>query len=464
MTGPARGQTTTTLEGTGAKLAGYYPAPHQTQMQWLLEGAKTQPQPDGTQLITDAKLQSFTLEGGREMAVRAPRCWYSSKAKTLSSPGALHASFTDGEFTLDGEGFLLFQTNLDLTVSNRVHTHISGALLGNTLPAGRTPAASAERTPGAAASDIEVFSDRFNYSTNTGRGIYRENVRATGTNLAMTSRMLEVVVPSQQQKTAHLESISADGDVKVESSGIQAAGEHALYTVETDQVLVTGQPTWRATDKNGSADELIVERTNGVLHANGNAMLTTPASRTGGYGFLSRPGQELPPATNSVPKMVQIRSENYLLRTNFALFHDRVRAEERAGDRAEGTMTCGQLTMAGAGSNTTATAEQEVDIRQTDPATGETNRFTAGKAVYDGGTGAIEFTLNPRWESGQRQGTGEVMTVSGDPEALVVKGHAFMRLPADELAAPTGVGGSAPAPAKAATLTNSFANIHSESY
>jgi lipopolysaccharide export system protein LptA len=318
------------------------------------------------------------------------------------------------------------------------------------------------------ASGIEVFSDQFTYATNTGRGIYRGHVRATGTNLAMTSRVLEILMPTQEKKGGRLESISADGEVEVDSSGIQASGEHSVYTVLTDQVFISGHPTWREGEKDGSADELIVERTNGVLHANGNARLTAPATRAGGYGFLSLPGEASAPASNSVPKIVEIHSDSYLLRTNFAFFQDQVRAEERAGGKVEGTMTCAQLTMAGAGSNPTDTAEREVDIRETDEAAGEKRRFTAGKAVYDGASGAIELTQNPKWEAsnraGVRQGTGDVMTVSGDPQALVAKGHAFMRLPADDLAAPPGMGQTSRPPATTRSLTNTFAEIHSTSY
>lgn len=454
----ARGQTS--LQGSGNKLAGYYPAPHQTQMWWLLEGASTQSQPDGRLLLTDARMQTFTKDGARELAVRAPQCWYSRQAGTLSSPGPMQAAFANGDFTLEGEGFLLHQTNLDLNISNRVHTHISGALLGKKLPGTAAGGAGAAEQPSSSATeDLEVFSDQFNYATNTGRGIYRENVRVAGTNLALTSRRLTVVVPTGERR---LESISAEGEVKVDSAGLRAAGEQADYTVATDQVHVTGHPSWHAADKEGSADDLVLERTNGVLHATGNAALTAQVDRQGGFRFLSRPA-----ATNTAPaarQVIEIHSESYSLQTNYARFNDHVRAEERADDHVEGTMTCARLTVAGAGTNALATAEGEVDLRQTDAATGEKRRFTSGQAVFSGATEALELTLLPKWEAGDSQGSGNTIVVATKPEGLWVTNNAFLSLPADQLAGPPSLASGEAPVAKAKTPAQTFAQIYSESY
>lgn len=456
----ARGQNV--LQGSNTKLAGYYPPPRQAQMRWLLEGAKTQPQSDGRLLITEAKLQTFTPDGGREMTARAPQCWYSRQAGALSSAGPLQATFADGEFTLEGEGFLLQQTNFSLALSNRVHTRIRGGLLGNVLPAATASSLpSAEATPGAAQREVEVFSDQFSYATNTGHGIYRENVRVMGTNLAMTSRVLDVVVPVKERR---VETISAEGDVQVDSSGLRVSGQQALYTVRTDQFHLSGNPAWRALDKEGAADDLVLDRTNGALRATGNARLTALAGRAGGYGFLNRPGQVSAPTSNAVAQVVEIHSGDYLLRTNFAVFHDQVRAEERAGEKVQGTMTCGELTLVTIGANTTATAERDVDLRQTDADTAEQRRFTCGQAVYQGTNGAITLTQDPKWEAGEREGRGDTMTVWGEPEAMDVDGNAFMRLPAEEIAKARAAESGARPPAQTASPKKAFAEIHSRSY
>ena len=74
------------------------------------------------------------------------------------------------------------------------------------------------------------------------------------------------------------------------------------------------------------------------------------------------------------------------------------------------------------------------------------------------------LTQQPKWESGESRGTGDSIVVSTKPEGMVVKGSAFLNLPADQLAAtPTLTGTAAPA-ARTAAPAKSFAQVYSESY
>jgi len=447
----------TRIEGAGNKYARYYPAPHQSQMQALIEGGKTQPQPDGRILITDARMQTFTTLGKRELEVRAPQCSYSPREGTMSDPGAFAGSFSEGGFTLEGRGFSLLITNLSLTVSNQVHSHIRGELLSQAAPA----AATAESAP---ARDLDVYSDHFNYATNTGLGTYLDHVRASGTNLSLASKLLEVFVPVHE---GHMERVSARGAVKVDTSGLQAAGDEAVYTISNDVVRLTGDPSWHAAEREGRGDELILERTNGVLHANGNAELFTLANGAGGFHFM-QPAPGAAARTNREIEAIEIHSAQYLLRTNYAWFSGNVRAAECAGTNIGGTLTCGELTMSGAGSNTTATAVQNVDFRQTDPATGEHRHFAGDKAVYHGTTGEMELTGTPIWSSGDSSGNGDLIQVTSRPEGMIVRGKAFLRVPADQLAAPPSMGSAAAAPApatpRAPAAPVNFAEVYSTEY
>jgi len=66
-------------------------------------------------------------------------------------------------------------------------------------------------------------------------------------------------------------------------------------------------------------------------------------------------------------------------------------------------MSCGTLTAAFSGTNELQqlVAETQVILEQ------DTNRFTAGKAVYTGADGMVELTGNPSWRSGLREGKGD---------------------------------------------------------
>src|SRR5664280_360038 len=142
----------------GFKSAEYHPAPNETQMKSLLEGAGAQPQPDGRLLVTKAKYQTFATNNEVELDVEAPQCFYDQAGKTISSSGPLSMHIANGRFSIEGEGFLYQQTNLTLLVSNRVHTILRPGLFEPQTATTRA------NTPAEAAPGIDIFSDQFDYS------------------------------------------------------------------------------------------------------------------------------------------------------------------------------------------------------------------------------------------------------------------------------------------------------------
>src|SRR5438034_1828425 len=84
----------------------YYPPPHEKQLKSLLTGAKAQPQPGGSYLITDGKFETFHETGEREMLAETPQCVYEEAGDhSLHSPGPLRLQAADGKFTITGEVF-----------------------------------------------------------------------------------------------------------------------------------------------------------------------------------------------------------------------------------------------------------------------------------------------------------------------------------------------------------------------
>ena len=102
--------------------------PNEKQLKSLLEGAEAEPQSGGLILIRSLKLQTFAETGETQMVVHAPQCVFDTTQRTVSSAGYLEARSGDGRLFLEGEGFLFQQTNLNLIISNRVHTVIQSAL------------------------------------------------------------------------------------------------------------------------------------------------------------------------------------------------------------------------------------------------------------------------------------------------------------------------------------------------
>src|SRR6266850_2653863 len=283
------------VEANKFKLAEYWPL-HETQMKSLLEGARGQHRADGTTLITEAKLQTFSENGESEMVVECPQCLHNPVQRSLNSAGPLRVQTADGKFSIAGEGFLWQQTNSSLFISNRVHTIVHPDLLEG--QSSDTP------TNALDAKGIEIFSERFAYGANTGKGIYQRDVRVAGTNLALTSEQLTVVLPMRERQ---LQSILAEQQVVIDYESVHTTGERVTYSAATGVVQVQDHPAWRSGVREGSGDELIIDRTNKIFHANGNAWLKMPGQSMGASGFLPRPASLITNALPATNQFVEIR-------------------------------------------------------------------------------------------------------------------------------------------------------------
>jgi lipopolysaccharide export system protein LptA len=406
----------------GFKIPEYYPPPHDTQMKSMLEGARAERQPDGRYLVTEAKWRTFRVTGEGELAVAAPQCFYDQSQRTVSSAGPLHVQTGDGKFSIEGEGFLYRQTNSTLVVSNRVHTILHGELLGP------QPASTRTNTPAEEAPGIHLFSDQFDYAEESGLGVYQGNVRVAGTNLASTSDRLTIMMPVAERR---LQSLMAETNVVIDYETIHATGEQAFYSADTGLIRLSGQPrpTWRIEEKAGSGDELVFDRTNRVFTASGHARLKMPAQSMGAAGFLAQPAAASAASPAPTNQFVDIQCDNYVLRTNLAVFRDQVRVSERLGDQLQGEMTCRLMTLTFTGTNEfqKMVAEDQVVI------TREDKQFEAARAEYTGANNLLDLTGNPGWRAGSRKGKGDWVRVNLAREEMLVRGNAFIEMPASEL-------------------------------
>ena len=117
----------------------------------MLEGARAVPQPGGRfVVVSDAKLQTFRETGESEMIVEAPECTYDQNDRSINSTGPLRLRSADGQFYLEGEGFLWRQNDQSLFVSNKVHTIVRSDLV-NGQPSAKTNSTPSSESP------IDIF-------------------------------------------------------------------------------------------------------------------------------------------------------------------------------------------------------------------------------------------------------------------------------------------------------------------
>ena len=463
--------------GQGLKFTEYYSS-RPTQLKSVLECARAQPQPKGLYLVTDAKWRNYRENGEGGMTAAAPECVYDSTRRLISSSGPLHVQVAEGKFSIEGEGFLFQQTNSTLWVSNRVHTILHPELLSrqaattNTNAAVPKPITAVEETSG-----MDIFSDQFTYSEESGRGVYEGNVHVTGTNLTSTEGKLTIELTASETKLKtlaaeqlgaperRLKTLTAEQNVAIDyltaaHERVQATGERAFYSADTDLLQMTGQPTWRVGQRVGSGDELIFDRTNDIFRANGHANLKMPAQGLGSSGLLSHTNIAARTPTAVTNQSVDIVCDNYELRTNLAVFREQVRVAERLGDQLQGQMTCSLLTLTFIGTNELQkmVAEHQVVIEQED------RKFTAETAEYTGTNSVLELIGDPRWQAGPRQGKGDQIRVNLAHDEMLVHGNAFMRLPADEMGQSAMSAMGKPKSNVSRVRTNEFAEVFCEEY
>lgn len=405
-------------EMKGFTFAEYYP-PQETQMKSKLEGDRALRRDDGTVLVTGARLHTFRTNGEPELSVTVPQCVHDPRGRSISSPGPLQVRTADGLFSIEGQGFWWGQTNSALVISNAVHTVVQPSLLA------RSPTASPAERAGETG-QYDIVSDRFEYAAETGLAVYSGHVRVSGTNLVMQGGRLTLELPFEERQ---LRRVTAEESVALDYAGTHATGEKAVYDLDTGLVHVSGQPTWEADVRQGRADEFLIDRTNHLVRATGNAWLKMPAQAMGGSALLpsAQPGNPVPaPSAN---QFVEIRSANYELRTNSAVFGDNVQLTETTDGQERGRLTSRTLTAFFSGTNQLSrmVAEDNVVISQED------NQFHAAKAVYTAADKLLELTGAPWWRAGARSGKGDVILVRSDRQEMTVRGNASMQVPAAEL-------------------------------
>lgn len=393
----------------------FYPPPHERQMKFLLEGSMARAVANGRYLVTQAKLQNFNEAGKVEMLVETPECYYTEKSRLIDSPGNLKVQTGTGGFLIEGTGFLWWQTNSTLLISNQVHTIIRPELF-----------AANTDDPASKMGPIDIRSDSFEYGADSGYAVYRGNVRVVGTELALAGELLSVQLPLRERQ---VKTITAQHGVSIEYGGISARGDKVEYSADNGMLQLWGNPSWRAQNREGGAETITIDRTNRVFRAEGDAYLRMlgPGAAAGFMSIL--PAAEVKETKQLAEGMVEIRSANYEVRTNLAVFSNQVRVTQKEGERTRGEMSCDTMQLAFAGTNQLQSmlAEGNVIIREA------TNRFTASKALFRAAEQDLTLTGQPAWEAGTRLGSGNLIRVEVAQNRLSVIGDARMRLPAGDL-------------------------------
>ena len=117
--------------GTNISTVTYFEPPNDQLVQMRLSSAEAVSLPDTLVNLKKMKVEKFSTDGKLEAVVEAPQCIYAPLKGVANSAGHLQLKSGDGNFRVEGDGFLWLQNEQLLTISNHVHTVIE-------RPAGKT--------------------------------------------------------------------------------------------------------------------------------------------------------------------------------------------------------------------------------------------------------------------------------------------------------------------------------------
>jgi lipopolysaccharide export system protein LptA len=401
----------------------FYDPPFQSQLKSLVQGAHAETLASNQVQITEAKVQNFRTNGEVEFLGEAPQCTYDGDTHSVRSPGMIRLQTGDGKLVIQGIGFRWIQTNAMLFISNAVHTELAAELWK------KSSVQAGVQTSVPNVGDLRIDSEHFFFDRTNNLAVYEGNARVTGTNLSLGGRTITIETPAAGQP---FQELKVDRNVVVDYEKMHVTGQNARWSGQTGVARVTGSPHWQFDQREGSGDELVLDRSRNLFRVNGHAFLKAPIQTTGGAEFFSAdiaPAHKPAASTPATNRFLQVNCDYYEFQTNRAGFGDKVRAVELADARTRGTMSCQSLELAFAGTNElkSMVADREVVIEKED------SRLTGDRAVYDGPTGDLEVSGSPKWQSGPRSGRGDLIVINPRLQQMHVRTNAMMRLPAGEL-------------------------------
>ena len=410
--------------------------------------------PKGASPLKGLRIIACAEDGKTNLIVRAPECLYDPARREASSAGRLQVETGNGQFAIEGEGFLWRGADGVLNISNKVHAILRKDLIGplatNPPPVRgsrreeahspnselRTPNSeknqsyltSAAPAPGDPTNQlVHIYSDEFEFLSD--KALFRGHVRADDPQGRITSGLLTVLFTETNRQ---VQTIRAEQDVVIDFDETHATGDLATYRLLTDTLDLTGKPTWRIGPREGRADELVMDRQTHDLRATGHFYMKMPPGDPGQAGFLLLSTAVSTNKSQAAAKPVEIFADEGSLKSSVtdtnihtAIARGRVRVLH-----PEGTMSCALLTMTTAAPSNRVeriVAQENVVLEQGD------TRVTSDRAVYAAATGSLEMTGHPAWRMGTREGRAQTLLFDLLRREYRATQDVFMRLPAGAL-------------------------------
>lgn len=227
-------------------------------------------------LIKGLKIDVFNEEEKVIWTVKAPRCYFNYNNRTAFSDGELKLNSEDGQLTISGSGFEWRQSDSSLAISNDVTTTV------------RVLSRSTNAPKGTVRQEFEITGKKFLFRSRAFeadfigdvkvREIFNSQRRTNFMNLNCDELSIYFL-----EKLGGVREIKAKSNVVFNDGESSISGSSALYLATNNTIILEGPVHWNTTESEGTANQLILKRTQDEFIALGN---TAMRSKTNvGFGL-----------------------------------------------------------------------------------------------------------------------------------------------------------------------------------
>jgi lipopolysaccharide export system protein LptA len=361
----------------------------------------------------------------KDLIVEAEQCLYDPQIREAWSSGKLTVSSADGGVSVKGVGFRWTGADSRLTISNAVQTVLRKSRLDpRTLAGGRLdgeeptvggrvtePPAGAERT-------IEILASGLNLAGN--RAVFTGAVQARDLDRTLNCKSLTVEFG---ESGGGLRRIVAQDAVRFADAKIQTGSQEAIYSVRDEVVTLSGDATWKAFNREGTGDSVVVDLGRSQLRVLGGVSVKLPAESFGSLGWLETSNG--PNAPESGERSVVIRSRELEQKSGSAVFKGPVIVELGGQPVIHCDVLEGDFSEQN-GEITGLRARGDVRFEQ-----GETS--VVGDQFDYGGPGkAMVVRGSPRWKSAEGSGSADLLVLDPKNQRIQADGNVAVEFAAGE--------------------------------
>lgn len=377
--------------------------------------------PNGGMAIEGLTIETLRGTNGN-MIVEAPDSIFDLKTRILYSTNSVTVRTADERLSIDGQGFQFFVSDSRLTISNNVHAVIhrsstatvpSRPQTPNTNSVPSSPLAQTNTAP-TKVEPIDIHSDHFDFladaATFTGR------VRAKDEQGNLTCGVLKALLETNRNS---VRKIDAEVEVHFERGDTRTTSDKAVYLLPEDTVTLTGHPSWKVGEREGSGRIVIINNKTKEVQVEDDVNVKLPARSVLPLDWFSNgTATNAPPQSN---QWVTVQSQ----RLNYDPTNSVFRGGVKILDPRGAELKCGVLTNIFSGPESKLAEvimRDGVEFKQAE-------MIVRGEAAsYKTNAEYLTLVGNPTWKTKEGEGKSEILFINPKTKQVRAERNVSMKL------------------------------------